>query len=191
MDKLEFEELGPKGKIIFMNQELSNGSTLTSISEEISISRKTIAKKLKVLGYKYNKQQKQFIKDSEYKYNTDILEVAATSTAPEAVKNEYKHNTNIFNTKEAKNKMLDLLEKHNDIEEMLKWYHNQRNVIEVDLNELKIDSDKLVGAIKITTVRLYSEVWESFREFMEDNKQFKSMDLISMAMVEYIEKYKK
>jgi len=96
MDKVEFETLSPENKINFMNDSLKNGSTLTSISEEISISRKTIAKKLKLLGYKYNMQQKRFIKDIEYKYNTDILEVAVTSTKQEVSRNEYKANTNIF-----------------------------------------------------------------------------------------------
>ena len=191
MDNLEFDSLGPDEKINFMNDNLKKGSTLTSIAEDISISRKTIAKKLKKIGYIYHKQLKQFKKDTEYKYNTDILEVAVTSTKPKVSNNEYKSNTNIFNTKEAKNKMLNILEKHDDIEEMLKWYHSQKNVIEVDLNELKIDSDKLAGEVKTTTVRLYVNVWEEFREFTEGYKEYKSMDLISMAMVEYIEKYKK
>ena len=191
MDKLEFEALGPDEKIIFMNDSLKKGLTLTSIADEILISRKTIAKKLKEIGYKYNMQQKQFIKDTEYKYNTNILEVAATSTNKEVSRKEYKHNTNIFNTKEAKNKMLNILEKHDDIEEMIQWYHNQKNVIEVDLNELKINSDKLYGEVKTTTVRLYVEVWEQFREFSEGYKEYKAMDLVNMAMVEYMERYKK
>lgn len=67
--------------------------------------------------------------------------------------NEYKPNTNIFSSKEATTKILDIIDTHDNIKEMLDWYNNQRNVIEVNLSELKIDSD-----IKTTTVKLYTEV---------------------------------
>lgn len=57
--------------------------------------------------------------------------------------------------------------------------------------ELKIDEDILNGEFKMTTtIRLYSEVWGEFKEFAETYKEYKSMDLVSMALLEYIEKYK-
>ena len=126
MDKLKFEALGPDEKINFMNDSLKNGSTLTSISDEILISRKTIAKKLKILGYKYHMQQRQFIKDIEYKYNTSILDLVKNPITKAIKPHEYKPNTNIFNTKDAENKILDIIEKHDNIQEMLEWYNNQR-----------------------------------------------------------------
>jgi len=190
LDKIQFNNLMIMDQLNYINTKLKN-DTLRTICEEIKIGRTTVRDRLTKNGYIFDKDLKQYIKNSEYKRNTTICEVAVTSSKQEVPRSEYKPTTNIFNTKEAKNKMLDLLEKHNDIEEMLKWYHDQKNIIEVDLNELKINGDKLVGDVKITTVRLYSEVWEHFREFIEENKQFKSMDLISMAMVEYMDRYKK
>lgn len=130
MDKLKFEVLSPQGKINYMNDKLKEGLTLTTISEEIKISKKTISKKLKEIGYTFSKQEKVFIKS-----------------------NEYKPNTNIFSSKEATTKILDIIDNHDNIKEILDWYNNQRNVIEVNLSELKIDSD-----IKTTTVKLYTEV---------------------------------
>lgn len=57
--------------------------------------------------------------------------------------------------------------------------------------ELKIDEDMLNGEFKTTTtIRLYSEVWEQFKDFTQTYKDYKSMDLVSMALLEYIEKYK-
>jgi len=75
------------------------------------------------------------------------------------------------------------------LKEMLRWYNNQKNIIDVE--ELKIDTDKLIGKVKTTTVRLYSEVWKDFREFMEQYKEFKSMDLLTQALLEFMQKYKK
>ena len=107
-------------------------------------------------------------------------------------KHEYKPNTNIFNSKEATTKILDIIEKHDNIQEMLDWYNKQKNVIEVNVKKLKIDSDKFLhGDVKTTTVRLYTDVWEQFRGFMNEYSEFKSMDLISMSLVEYMERYKK
>lgn len=190
MNKIKFNELSVLDQVSYINDELKKGYTLSTISDYINISRKTIGKPLLKAGYVFNKSQKQYILD-EYKPTTDILQVAVTTTDKRTTPQEYKSNTNIFNSKDAKDKMLNILDKHDDIEEMLNWYHNQKNVIEVDLSELKIDSSKLTGEVKVTTVRLYSDVWDSFREFMLKYKELKSMDLISMALIEYIEKYDK
>jgi len=191
MDKITFNKITLLDQITFINDELKKGNTLSKISENINISRKTIGKPLIRAGYKFDKNIKQYIKDDEYKYNTSILDLVKNPITKAIKPHEYKPNTNIFNTKDAENKILDIIEKHDNIQEMLDWYNNQRNVIDVDLSELKINSDKLRGEVKTTTVRLYMEVWEDFRTFMEGYKEYKSMDLISMAMVEYMEHYKK
>ena len=190
MNKIKFNELSVLDQISYINDELKKGYTLSTISDYINISRKTIGKPLLKAGYVFNKSQKQYIQD-EYKPTTDILQVAVTTTGKRITPQEYKPNTNIFNSKDAKDKMLNILDKHDDIEEMLNWYLNQKNIVNIDLEELKIDSSKLTGEVKVTTVRVYSEVWEQFKVFMESYKEFKSMDLISMSMVEYMERYKK
>ena len=57
--------------------------------------------------------------------------------------------------------------------------------------ELKIDEAILNRESKSTTsIRVYSDVCERFKDFVETYQEFKSMDLISMALIEYIEKYK-
>ncbi|MBU3180045.1 hypothetical protein [Clostridium psychrophilum] len=66
-------------------------------------------------------------------------------------------------------------------------------VIDVSqLQELTIDEDMLNDEFKTTnTIRLYTYVWEQFKEFTEAYEEHKSMDLVSMALLEYIQKYKK
>ena len=96
----------------------------------------------------------------------------------------------MFNSKEANTKILDIIENHDNIQEMVDWYNKQKNVIEVDVRQLKIDSDKLHSDVKTTTVRLYTDVWEQFRGFMNEYSEFKSMNLVSMSLVEYMERYK-
>lgn len=65
-------------------------------------------------------------------------------------------------------------------------------IIDVEqTQELKIDEAILNRESKSTTsIRLYSDVCERFKDFAETYQEYKIMDLISMALIEYIEKYK-
>jgi uncharacterized protein (DUF4415 family) len=57
--------------------------------------------------------------------------------------------------------------------------------------KLKIDEDILNGEFKTTTsIRLYSDILAQFKDFADTYKEYKSIDLVSMALLEYIEKYK-
>jgi len=84
---------------------------------------------------------------------------------------------------EEQKKVADIIEIENKITEII-----------IDLpqsQELKIDEDILNRESKTTTsIRLYSDVCERFKDFTETYQEYKSMDLISMALIEYIEKYK-
>jgi len=42
-----------------------------------------------------------------------------------------------------------------------------------------------------TTIRINNVVWENFKEFCVQNKMFTQRDLLSMALTEYVNKYKK
>ena len=66
-------------------------------------------------------------------------------------------------------------------------------VIDVpEAQELKINEDILNGGFRTTTtIRLYTDTLSQFKDFAETYKEYKSIDLVSMAILEYIEKYKK
>ncbi|MFA9399426.1 MAG: hypothetical protein ACERKV_14325, partial [Clostridiaceae bacterium] len=85
--------------------------------------------------------------------------------------------------------LIKMMEVSNDIQEMLEWYNKQK--ITVELQELKIDSNKLTGEVKTTTVRLYTDVWNEFKDFSNEFKEYKSMDLFSQALIEFMDKYKR
>ena len=58
--------------------------------------------------------------------------------------------------------------------------------------ELKINEDILNGEFKTTTtIRVYSDVLAKFKDFAGKHIEYKSLDLINMALLEYIQKYKK
>ena len=74
MNKEEFNNLEVKDQIDFINKELENKS-LTKISEEIKVSRKTLRYRFEKIGYVYDKQSNKYIEKS---INKDLNEVNNT-----------------------------------------------------------------------------------------------------------------
>ncbi|BDR65720.1 DUF4250 family protein [Clostridium tetani] len=191
MNKQKFNSLDLLEQLEYVNKKLSDGESLREISNGLNISKTTIRNRLKKIDYVYDKDKKQYIKDDEnvedeYKHNTNVL-------LHKEKQGEYKYNTNILDAvldkEHIREKLVNIIDSYDNIQAMLKWFENQKNIIEVQ--EINIDTDKLIGDVKTTTVRLYSKVWDDFRKFMKDYPEYKSMDLVSMALVEYMNKYKK
>lgn len=195
LDKIVFNKLSVQDQLEYINNQLINGKSLKNISNDLKISKTTIRDRLKKIGYVFNGEQRQYIKyncipkEIEYGDNINILHKDKEYNNKEVVKNKYKENINILNKKDNKNKLIDILKKYDNLIEMMEWYNNKKNIVESV--ELNIDSEKLLGEVKTTTVRLYSYVWKDFREFMDQYQEFKNMDMINMALVEFMEKYKK
>ncbi len=61
MNKEQFKNIDIFGQIEYVNNILKEGKTLTSFSEKIGISRKTISKNFSKAGYKYSQSKKQYI----------------------------------------------------------------------------------------------------------------------------------
>lgn len=60
------------------------------------------------------------------------------------------------------------------------------------IEELKINEDILSGEFRTTTtIRLYTDILSQFKDFANIYKDYKFIDLVSMALLEYMEKYKK
>lgn len=81
-----------------------------------------------------------------------------------------------------------------DIEEMMKWYREQRkkeNIIDIEIPEIKIDKERLKEEPSTRGFKVYPSVVADFKEFCQAYSQYTMQDLMAMAMIEYIDKYKK
>lgn len=112
MNKDKFKNLDVLDQIMYVNNRLKEGQSLTSFSEEINISRKTISRNFSKAGYKFSQSQKQYIVD-----NTNIQ-------AKEMEK--YYKNINKRNTKSTVEKNNNITE-INNITTNLEISNNQRN----------------------------------------------------------------
>ena len=165
MNKEEFNNLEVKDQIDFINKELENKS-LTKISEEIKVSRKTLRYRFEKIGYVYDKQSNKYIEKS---INKDLDEVNNTI------------NTNV------------LFEKIKGLERQMKALNEEVNKLKIESKEIgfnEIDVRALEGETVSRCYRINKEVQIEFSKFCKRNSSYKVQDILGTALVEFMEKYK-
>lgn len=180
-------------QIEFLNKKLNKGSTVQEIRSSIGIGEKALQKIIKSNGYKYNQQLKQYIKNDTKVIQNYQEEI--TSTLESNLETENNKDNTLVIPNNYKNDLIELLDAKNKIFEMLKeyekgYYKSDTPVIEVIQND-GIKINKFEGNITQTSFKLHNEALEQWKEFCINHKEFSKQDLLSMALIEYIEKYTK
>lgn len=161
MKKEEFNKLDIMDQVEYINNNLKN-NTLTKICEEIGVSRSTIRDRFSRYGYLFDKAEIKYIYSD--------------------AKNEpYREQKYINNTKVLEDKIKRLESKIEDIECIL----NSR----FKYQELSIRNFE--GETVSRCYRLYEEVQQEFSVFCKQNSNYKVQDILSMALIEYMENHKK
>lgn len=158
---------------------------------------------------KNNKKAKPEVKLTNYKSNTKVNE----KKTPKDDKNNTKVNkikaekVNKSNTKviepsteilvykdnikvnaKIQNDLLEIAGLKNKINEMLSWYEEKhKNVVEVP--ELKLSQKHLTGEITVKSFRIYADIIKKFENFANKHSQYKTQDLVSQALLEFVERY--
>lgn len=185
MNKEEFNKLEILGQIDYINKQLENNNSITSVCEGIGVGRSTIRDRFKKANYTYDKDLKQYI---DNKCITDVtpnnLEVNNNSTTGVIQSDTV---TEIINKsdEEIKNNLLDLVNNYEILKDIIELHRRNTSVVK---QQIVIDVDDAES--KLATLRVNSKVLEQFNEFCNNNKQFKKVDLLSQAIKEFIDKYK-
>lgn len=197
MNKEEFNKLEILGQIDYINKQLENNNSITSVCQGIGVGRSTIRDRFKKANYTYSKDLKQYI---DNKCITDVtpnnLEVNNRCTT--SVIDEENNNsttgiiqsdalTEIINKSDEviKNNLLDLVNNYDVLKDIIELHRRNTSVVK---QQIVIDVDDAES--KLATLRVNGKVLEQFNEFCNNNKQFKKVDLLSQAIKEFIEKYK-
>lgn len=160
MNKDEFNKLGVKDQVDFINKELEEKS-LTKISEEIKVSRKTLRNRFDKLGYVYDKESNKYI-PKHIKKNEDDLNNAI--------------NANV------------LIDKMKSLERRIKGLEDKIKTKSIESKEINIKS--LEGETVSRCYRLNKEVQKEFSDFCKRNSSYKVQDILGCALVEFMKKYK-
>ncbi len=163
LNREEFNKLEIKDQLDFVNVKLEKKS-LTKISDEIKISRKTLRNRFDKFGYVYDKQSNKYIIKANKKDEDNL------------------NNANNINVLFDKIKSLEM--RINDLEDRL---NNSKTEL-IKLKEINIKS--LEGETVSRCYRLNKEVQSKFSDFCKRNSSYKVQDILSSALVEFMEKYK-
>lgn len=184
MNKEEFNSLKFEDKISYINAKLIEGQTVTKIRENLGIGEKALQREIKSNGYKYNSKLKQYVA------NTTSNTISNTKNNDIVV---LDCNTNPI-LKESQKKAINFLEENMEIFELLveKFKSNttSNTISNTDENKIIIDliDDKHLNP-KAKAFRVNMFVYKEWQEFCE-KQRYSKQDLLSMAMKEYMEKYK-
>jgi hypothetical protein len=93
-----------------------------------------------------------------------------------------------------KSNLANLAENYEEITQMLEWFrcddNHHTNVIEVVERGIKIELPKETVPDFRTTIRANDIVWSDFKKFCDTHKEFTQKDLLSQALVEFMNKHK-
>ena len=166
-----------------INELLREGKTVKEIRELLGYSEKKFQKEIKNLGYKFDQRLKQYINNdivklSDSNSNTLCNTICNTALSTEIINKSDKENLNFIG------------ENIEILKEMLMYYKRNK---ESNTNNngivIYLIDDKHKDNGKPKSVRVNYFIWEEWKEFTSKNS-FSSKDLISMALKEYMDKYK-
>lgn len=188
MNKEQFNSLDFMEKIEYLNNKLKKGQTVTRIREDIGIGEKSLQREIKANGYRYNNKEKQYVPTTEAttKFTTQVLPTIVED------KNTIVVDKNTFVVPKHQQQVLGYLENNFEVlQEFLEKYKSTtRSTTETTTNHIIINlvDDKHLNP-KPKSIRINEFIYQDWQQFC-DTKHYSKQDLISMALKEYMEKYK-
>jgi hypothetical protein len=176
---MEYNENNIVQIVKFINEELSKGRTMIVIEKkEFNVNERVITKRLKRKGY--TKINNQFVLKEGLEPQKEINKITKVITNNKSFKQKYNNDINKDNLEE----LISLLE---PIKEVIREYNKSKTFVEVEPIELKV---KNITEVKQKLFKVDIEVLEEWEKFVTEHKQFKVQNLISLALEEFINKYK-
>lgn len=162
---------------------LINDVPFSKIKKELNLGVNYNLKSLcEYLGHKYAKAYEIHINNFPKNSITNRITDNETLTKEDFLKGmdfllsqmkENKNNTSLLENKDVKN--------------------NQENDIFEVIELPKILPQRLQGEnyqVKQTSVKVVDNVWQEFQQFVKTNKRFSSIEYLSLAILEFLEKYR-
>ncbi|HBH3615382.1 TPA: hypothetical protein KSK08_003806 [Clostridioides difficile] len=192
MNKDQFNNLDFMEKIEYLNNKLKEGQTVIRIREDIGIGEKALQREIKANGYRYSNKERQYIPTTDA--TTTSTTKITTEMLPTIVedKNTIVVDENTFVVPKQQQQVLGYLENNFEVlQEFLEKYKSTtRATTETTTNHIVINlvDDKHLNP-KPKSIRINEFIYQDWQAFC-DTKHYSKQDLISMALKEYMEKYK-
>lgn len=188
MNKDEFNSLEVIEQIEYVNKLLKDNMTLTSISKVLGIGRSTIRDRFKKLEYTYSKDLNQYILNENIDCYTDVVHSGTKSLNSINADNLKKYDvsdTDVKNLdKTIKGKLVNVMSEYDVLMEMIELYKRNSSVLQ---SSIVIDLPNVES--ELTSFRVNKEILKQFKEFVKEQRGYKNVDLVSMALKEYMENH--
>ncbi|MGK0468459.1 hypothetical protein [Clostridium sp.] len=105
---------------------------------------------------------------------------------------KYNNNTSVVLKTEVRDAVKATIKtEYPEIEEMINWYRNQKtNENIIDVPEIELSNSMLKGDVVSRSVKTYKIALDEFVGFCKERKETQK-DLIALALVEFINKYRR
>ena len=194
-------------EVIYVNEQLLNGRSLTKIaSEDYGYKSESSLRKRLTRGNLYKRVGQQFIKQCQTKLgenenkevDIDVIQSVRQDVTsvenPSVLENrEFKEMSSRIMSPSVTPSVVD-----DRFEELLSNYDILMKMIEeyksVGMQEIK--DNRLVIELPVeneearATFRINGTVYDEFKTFVKEHKQFKVKELVSAALQEFVNKYK-
>ncbi len=188
MNKSEFNELKFIEKIYYLNNKLREDQTVTSIRKDIGIGEKSLQKEIKANGYRYNNKERQYIPTTETTTKSTTHDI--TTIVEDC--NTVVVDSNTIVIPKQQEKILGYLENNFEVLQdfIEKYKTTTKSTTETTTNHIIINlvDDKHLNP-KPKSIRINEFIYNDWKDFCE-TKHYSKQDLISMALKEYMDKYK-
>ena len=205
---MEIKELSVEQLVEYINKELQKDEKLgiNKLCDREGLKNSTVKSRLNRNGYKYNSEERKYYKNTndniKNNTNNDTNSITKINTKKkikndnsiEKIKDEKdtKDNTNII----TNDILLDLMQNIKRLEDRLdkieKNTKDNTKVITKRNIKNKIGYMNIKNTKDTTTksIRLYTEVKAELDKYIEEHKEVKVIDIVSFAILEYINKNK-
>lgn len=188
MNKEEFNSLEVMEQIKYINKSLKDNTTLTSISKDLGIGRSTIRDRFKKLNYTYSKDLNEYVLNGNNNCHTDVIQEnkkVLKSINANDLKKYDDGNTDVKSLDKAmKSKLINVMGEYDVLMEMIELYKSNSNVLQ---SNISIDLPNV--ASELTSFRVNKEILKQFKEFLKEQREYRNIDLVSMALKEYMENH--
>ena len=176
IDNMKIEDV-----VKYINKELSIGRAMKDIElNDFKVNPRVIHKRLDRRGYKKINNNYVKVEDKDVlKENKIIKNNSIKSNQIEDIQ-KYNNDININELKE----LIQLIE---PIKEVIKEYNRSKSIVEVETVELR---PKAITEVKQKLFKIDINVLEKWEQFVLEHKEYKVQQLISLALEEFINKYK-
>lgn len=190
MNKDEFNALEILKQIDYINKQLKNNSSITSVCKSIGVSRTTVRDRFKKVDYIYNKEVNAYILKENNDCNADVIDIDNGCNTPvESTEITEVHKEGVFDIieksdEEIKNNLLELAKNYELLKEIIDIHTSNKKVIK---QQIVIDIEEADS--KLITTRVNKKILDEFNKFCDNHKQFRKVDLLSQAIKNFIDQH--